>query len=129
MANANPSKFIVDSDFPMPAQVSQTTGTVNIPAGSGAGGASYADTYTTDVDVGSDAQICRLSIESSRDGVIVPGDKLIQYYSDGTFIAFFQNIGNGKVRCTVQITSGYSSSATISSANNFTFYISSFKLP
>lgn len=129
MASANPSKFKVNSDFPMPAQVSQKTGVVNIPAGSGAGGASYADTYTTDVDVGADAQIYRLAIKSSRDNIIVPGDKMIQYYSDGTFIAFFQNLGNGKVRCTVQITSGYDFPAQISSANDFIFYISSFKLP
>lgn len=129
MANLNPAKFIVNSDFPMPAQVSQKSVTVNIPAGSSAGGASQAATYTADINIGSDAQITRLAIKSSRTGVTTVGSNLLQYYGDGTFVAFFQNRGNGVVRATVLVTSGYDFPTTISSANNFTFYLSSFKLP
>lgn len=129
MANTDSSRFIINSDFPMPAQVSQVSATVNIPAGSGAGGAGYADTYTADVDVGGKAQMFRLAIKSSRTNKVVPGGTMLQYYSDGTFVAFFQNIGNGKLRCSVQVTSGFDAPLTTTSDNNFTFYISSFRLP
>ena len=129
MVDINPSRFIVESDFPMPAQVSQRSATVSIPSGSGAGGASYADEYSTDINVGDGAQIARLAIKSSRTGTITVGGNLLQYYGDGTFIAFFQNRGGGVIRCTVLVTSGYDYPPTTTSDNNFTFYISSFKLP
>lgn len=129
MANVDHNKFIINSDFPMPAQVSQVSATVNIPAGSSAGGASHAEIYTADVNVGEGAQILRMAIKSSRNNIVAPGGTLTQYFNDGTFVAFFQNLGNNTVRCTVQVTAGFEAPMTISSDNNFTFYISSFRLP
>ena len=128
MPRVDHSKFIINSDFPMPAQVSNVIGEVFVPSGTVN---TTTKKFTTDIAVGPEAKMFRVGIKSSRDGkVYVANAGLYQYLADGSFGAWIRNKGNGTVRCEVVLNPGndYQITSTTSD-NNFTFYISSFKLP
>lgn len=130
MANLKPKRFMMNSLFPMPAQTDKKTVTVEIPAGTSNGGASYANIITKDVTLPAETGYLRVNITASRNGMTYPGTSLVQYAQDGTFITFIRAMGNGKFRCTVMITVGLDESYwTTQSACNYTFNIVGFRVP
>jgi len=130
MARMDSARFIMNSDSPMPAQITQKVGEVRVPAGTQTSPTAH---LYTDLDIG-DGLMIRAGIKSSRNNIICPslGQGLNQYEGDAYFSAWARCIGGGKVRCEVYVRNqGLDSpkpSATTSD-NTFTFYISGFKLP
>ena len=129
MSENNYAKFILNSDYPMPAQASEVVGSVFVPVDT-----STVPTHTinTDVQVGASANIHRLAVKCSRDNKIYPssGQGAMFYFDDVEFVAYIRSLGNGIVRCSVRINKGLSNSIEKTTASTtFQFYISSFIVP
>lgn len=129
MASINPKNFQVNTHFPMPANVSVGAIQVPVPSGTYAGGAGYANTLYRDITLSSDTNFVRVNITSSRRNMKYVGSPLLMYENDATFIAFVSARGNGVFRCYVMLTSGFDYVENTTSANNFTFNITGFKIP
>ena len=126
------SKFIIDSDFPMPAQVGGVVGQVFIPVGSKVNGNSpneHLSVYETDIDGPQGAEMYRIAVKSSRANIILPGNGVREFYDDAKFSAYIRILPNKKIRCTVTAAYGFTTVEHTTSDINFTFYISGFKLP
>lgn len=129
MTSADSAKYIMNSDYPMPAQVSEAIGQVFIPTGTSTSETRF---FSTDIPVEPGPKIFRVAIKSSRDNVVYPsfGGGVTYYLNDGKFEAWVRLISDGKVNCRVRLSKGLVDSINnTASDNNFTFYVSSFNIP
>ena len=124
MARIDQSKFILNSDFPMPAQVSNASTSITIPAGT-----SKIVIFQQTLDIDPKTEDLRVSVKSSRNNILVPGI-LDLFEPDVEFIAWAEKYSSNKVRCVIIMANWEGGQQqTTSTDNTFTFYISGFKLP
>lgn len=122
------NSYTINSDFPMPAQVSQNTASVRIPAGVSAGGAGEMGyRQSADIQLPKDAQILRANITSTLTGKTYGGSIITQFVDWCSYVATISNVGDGIIRCEAFVTSD--GAWTTSREAVFTFNVESFRVP
>lgn len=131
MASSDSSSFLINSDFPLPVQTVQKTEIVHVPSGTPTSPTAH---LYKDVYIGENATMFRMAVKSSRNDMIIPslGQGLSQFEGDARFSAYLRVVSSGTVRCEVYVEDqgiDFPSPGETTSDNDFTFYISGFKIP
>ena len=119
------SNFIINSDFPAPAQAFQINHTVTSHMNMPVSREKWREDYI-DIVVPNANTIQRVNIKSHSLGMIMPGTVQISY-TDAVYSVFIKSINANTIRLTVQCVQLSGESTTHTEA--FTFSISGFYLP
>lgn len=130
MPSIDNTKFVINSDYPIPAQMKSIVGNIFIPAGLST---SDPHTYTVNVTAKEGTQIFRQQFKSSRDGKVylVPsGLDLTLYYDDVKLHIWTRIASDNVVRCIVNTGPGSDiNKSQVEHDINVDFYISCFRVP
>lgn len=122
------NSYTINSDFPMPAQVSQNSTSVFIPAGSSSGGAGQIGYRVyRDIQLPRDAQILRMNIRCSLTGKTYCGSVAEMFIDGCSYVILISNLGDGLVRCEAFVTSD--PLPQTSRDVTFVFNVESFRVP